>query len=68
VSFGLSRVLVDLKMAKAPRNYLVLVGAMILDFYLLYVFFSRRSRLAAAAPEPPPDDPPPGTPAVNGTG
>jgi len=47
VSFGLSRVLVDLKMLKAPLNYSVLVGAMILDAYMLYIFFARRARLAA---------------------
>jgi uncharacterized membrane protein YfcA len=68
VSFGLSRVLVDLKMTRAPANYLVLVGAMILDAYLLYVFFTRRARLAAAIPDPPPDGPPPDTPAVSGSG
>ena len=67
VSFGLSRVLVDLKMMKAPRNYVVLVGAMILDFYLLYIFFTRRAQLAASIPDPPPDGPPPDTPAVTGS-
>jgi uncharacterized protein len=52
VSFGLSRVLVDLKMMRAPMNYSVIVGAMILDAYMLYVFFTRRAKLAAD-PRPP---------------
>jgi len=47
VSFGLSRVLVDLKMMKAPFNYSVIAGAMILDAYMLYIFFTRRARLKA---------------------
>jgi uncharacterized membrane protein YfcA len=47
VSFGLSRVLVDLKIVAAPANYAVMVGAMILDAYLLYVFFARRARTPA---------------------
>jgi uncharacterized protein len=42
VSFGLSRVVADLKMMATPKNYLVLVGAMILDAYLLYIFFKKR--------------------------
>jgi uncharacterized membrane protein YfcA len=67
VSFGLSRVIVDLKMMRSPANYLVIVGAMILDAYLLYVFFTRRARriaaerrpaaVARAANVPPPDTP-----------
>ena len=76
VSFGLSRVLVDLKMMRAPLNYSVLVAAMVLDAYLLYVFFTKRARmladprpegvLAADANGPPPDSPrrPPGSPAA----
>jgi len=70
VSFGLSRVIADLKMMHAPMNYSVMVGAMILDAYLLYLFFTRRAaRMAAAADSgpvglasstgPPPDIPPP---------
>jgi hypothetical protein len=76
VSFGLSRVIVDLKMMRSPFNFSVVAGAMILDAYLLYVFFTRRARLAAdPRPEnvvgryasgPPPDSPrrPPGSPAA----
>ena len=50
VSFGLSRVIADLKMMRAPMNYSVMVGAMILDAYLLYVFFKNR-KARAALPE-----------------
>ena len=75
VSFGLSRVLVDLKMIRAPFNYSVLVAAMVLDAYLLYIFFTKRARMLADprpdgaladANEPPPDSPrrPPGSPAA----
>jgi uncharacterized membrane protein YfcA len=68
VSFGLSRVLVDLKMMRAPMNYSVMVGAMILDAYLLYLFFTRRARRVAgldsgpAVVLPPSTAPPPDTP------
>ena len=66
VSFGLSRVIVDLKMMRSPANYLVILGAMILDAYLLYLFFTRRAQRIAAerrrsvvpsANAPPPDVP-----------
>lgn len=64
VSFGLSRVLADLKLLSPPANYSVMVGAMILDAYLLYIFFARRARMAAD-PSPvvtlsPSNGPPPG--------
>jgi len=45
VSFGLSRVLADLKMMATPKNYSVLVGAMILDAYMLYLFFTKRAQM-----------------------
>jgi hypothetical protein len=45
VAFGLSRVLPELKLIRSPKSYLVLVLAMVLDAYLLYVFFkNKRSR------------------------
>jgi len=66
VSFGLSRVIVDLKMMKTPANYSVIAGAMILDAYLLYVFFTRRARMPADHSAPVPlataNSPPPDTP------
>jgi uncharacterized membrane protein YfcA len=71
VSFGLSRVLVDIKLMRAPANWSVMVGAMILDAYLLYIFFTRRARRAAAADSgpvvslPPTNGPPPDTPEVS---
>lgn len=43
VGFGLSRVLVDLKLAQGPLAYGPMALAIALDIYLLYVFFSTRS-------------------------
>ena len=43
VGFGLSRVLVDLKLAHGPLAYGPMALAIVLDVYLLYVFFSNRS-------------------------
>ena len=49
VGFGLSRVLIDLKLMASPWAYSVMVVAIVLDCYLLYVFFT--SRRAAALQE-----------------
>jgi len=46
VGFGLSRVLIDLKLMESPWAYSVLVSAIVLDSCLLYVFFTTR-RLTA---------------------
>src|SRR5713101_7241287 len=46
VGFGLSRVLIDLRLMESPWAYSILVSAIVLDVYLLYVFFTTR-RLAA---------------------
>jgi uncharacterized membrane protein YfcA len=43
VGFGLSRVLVDLKLAHGALAYGPMALAIVLDVYLLYVFFSMRS-------------------------
>ena len=43
VGFGLSRVLVDLKLAHGVLAYGPMALAIVLDLYLLYVFFSNRS-------------------------
>ena len=43
VGFGLSRVLVDLKLAHGALAYGPMALAIVLDIYLLYVFFSNRS-------------------------
>jgi uncharacterized protein len=40
VGFGLSRVLIDLKLLQSPWAYSVMVVAILLDTYLLYIFFT----------------------------
>src|SRR3954466_2128576 len=42
VGFGLSRVLIDLKLAQGALAYGPMAAAIALDIYLLYVFFSKR--------------------------
>ncbi|MEK6693781.1 MAG: sulfite exporter TauE/SafE family protein [Nitrospirota bacterium] len=42
VGFGLSRVLIDVKLMVSPWAYSVMAVAIVLDSYLLYVFFTRR--------------------------
>jgi uncharacterized membrane protein YfcA len=42
VGFGLSRVLIDLELARGALAYGPMAAAMVLDAYLLYVFFSKR--------------------------
>jgi len=42
VGFGLSRVLIDLKLMESPWAYGVMVLAIVIDSYLLYVFFTTR--------------------------
>src|SRR5215470_13412368 len=46
VGFGLSRVLIELKLLQSPWAYSVMAVAILLDCYLLYVFFKRRKPLA----------------------
>ena len=49
VGFGLSRVLIDLKLAQGAAAYSVMLAAILLDAYLLYAFFrGRRANFAAA--------------------
>ncbi len=43
VGFGFSRVLADLQLLEAPWAYSVLLIVILIDSYLLYVFFMRRS-------------------------
>ncbi len=43
VGFGMSRVLVELKLAPSPDAYSVLATVVAIDAYLLYRFFQRRS-------------------------
>jgi uncharacterized membrane protein YfcA len=40
VGFGLSRVLIDVKLMQSPWAYGVMVVAILLDTYLLYIFFT----------------------------
>jgi uncharacterized membrane protein YfcA len=49
VGFGLSRVLLELKLLESPWAYSVMAVAILVDSYLLYVFFGRRKRVARAA-------------------
>jgi len=42
VGFGLSRVLIDLKLMASPLAYSAMVVAILLDIYLLYIFFKAR--------------------------
>ena len=44
VGFGLSRVLMEVGLITGPAAYSVLVGAALIDAYLLYLFFSRKAR------------------------
>jgi uncharacterized protein len=42
VGFGLSRVLIELNLMASPWAYSVMAGTILIDVYLLYVFFSAR--------------------------
>jgi hypothetical protein len=45
VGFGLSRVLVDLKLASGASAYMPMVAAVLLDAWLLYIFFAKNVHL-----------------------
>jgi hypothetical protein len=45
VGFGLSRVLIELKLAHAPGAYSVMVAAILIDAFLLYLFFAKHVSL-----------------------
>jgi uncharacterized membrane protein YfcA len=49
VGFGLSRVLIELSLVQSSWAYSVMATAILVDSYLLYVFFRRRKPVAAAA-------------------
>ena len=51
VGFGLSRVLIELELIASPWAYGVLAGTILIDVYLLYVFFTAR-RASAERPQP----------------
>jgi uncharacterized membrane protein YfcA len=42
VGFGLSRVLIELKLMESPWAYSVMVATILIDVYLLYLFFGAR--------------------------
>jgi hypothetical protein len=42
VGFGLSRVLIDLNLMESPRAYGVMAVTILIDIYLLYLFFTGR--------------------------
>ena len=48
VGFGLSRVLIELKLMQSPWAYSVMAVAILVDCYLLYVFFKVRRPVARA--------------------
>lgn len=50
VGFGLSKVLVDLKLAQGAGAYSVMVAAVLIDAILLYAFFSRNVSLRRNRP------------------
>jgi hypothetical protein len=50
VGFGLSRVLIELNLIASPWAYSVMAGTILLDVYLLYVFFTAR-KAALTAPQ-----------------
>ena len=43
VGFGMSKVLIDLELAQSPEAYSVLATAVVIDTYLLFRFFRRRT-------------------------
>src|SRR3989454_6186927 len=49
VGFGLSRVLIELKLMESPWAYSVMAAAILVDSYLLYVFFKVRKPAAGTS-------------------
>jgi uncharacterized membrane protein YfcA len=49
VGFGLSRVLIELNLMASPWAYSVMGGTILLDLYLLYVFFTARKAALTAS-------------------
>lgn len=48
VGFGLSRVVIELKLIQSPWAYGVMVVTVVVDCYLLYIFFTGKSRAVAS--------------------
>jgi uncharacterized protein len=49
VGFGLSRVLIELNLMESPWAYSVMAVTILIDAYLLYIFFTARSRRSQTA-------------------
>jgi uncharacterized protein len=49
VGFGLSRVLIEVNLMESPWAYSVMAVTILIDLYLLYIFFTQR-RLTSWAP------------------
>jgi uncharacterized membrane protein YfcA len=49
VGFGLSRVLIELNLIESPWAYSVMVVTILIDCYLLYVFFAKRKGVSERA-------------------
>jgi len=49
VGFGLSRVLIELNLMASPWAYSVMAGTILIDVYLLYVFFTARKAALTAS-------------------
>lgn len=47
VGFGLSRVLIDVQLLHSPSAYGVLLTVILIDAYLLWLFFAKRTSDAA---------------------
>jgi uncharacterized protein len=47
VGFGLSRVLIELNLMETPWAYSVMAVTILIDIYLLYIFFSKKSGVRA---------------------
>ena len=52
VGFGLSRVLIELNLIASPGAYSVMAGTILVDAYLLYVFFSARKTASSDSKVP----------------
>ena len=43
VGFGLSRVLIELNLMQSPLAYSIMVATVLIDIYLLYIFFTKKA-------------------------
>ncbi len=59
VGFGLSRVLIDLRLMAHPFAYVILVSAVVIDVVLLYNYFAKKKSLSIPSGTPAVDPVPP---------